>query len=413
MQGSFYAVSHFIGRRYLGAKRQNHFISFISLMSIVGMTLGVAVLILVMSVMNGADQELRTRILGTVPHVILKESEPFSDWQSVRSIALQHPQVEAVAPYFEVQAMLAAGGDVAPAVVYGIEPDLEKTVSIISQFTQGRGIEGLKPGEFGLVLGSRLAAQLGVFPGEYVTLLVPQASVTLAGVMPRFKRFKVVDTFEVGAELDGLFAYIHLNDAGRLMRSPDQVQGVRVKVDNLFDSREITQTLVNQMPRMLGYDWTFTHGTLFQAIKLEKAMMALLLFLIVAVAIFNILSSLVMLVAEKKSDIAILMTMGATPGQIRRIFMVQGSCIGLFGSFLGGVLGVLAALNISDFFQWIEKILNQDLFSAYFIDYLPSQLVWSDVFWVCGLSFVLSLISTWYPASKAAHVDPVEALRYE
>ena len=410
---SQFRVSHFIGRRYLRAKRQNHFISFISLMSIIGMTLGVAVLILVMSVMNGADRELQTRILGTVPHVILKEDQPFHDWQTIRDIAMQNPQVEAVAPYYEVQGMLSAAGEVMPAVVYGVEPSLEKDVSIVNNFMAPKGLDGLKDGEYGIILGSRIAAQLGVFPGEYVTLIVPQASVTVAGVMPRMKRFKLIDTFEVGAELDGLFAYVHMGDAARLSRTPDQVQGVRLKVDNLFDSREIAQDLVNKMPKLFGYDWTFTHGTLFQAIKMEKAMMALLLFLIVAVAIFNILSSLVMLVTEKKSDIAILMTMGATPAQIRRIFMVQGSCIGLFGSLLGGLLGVLAAWNVSAAFKWLESVLHRDLFGAYFIDYLPSYLEWSDVFWVCGLSFVLSMLSTWYPASKAANVDPVEALRYE
>lgn len=413
MQAVHYAVSYFIGQRYLRAKRQNHFISFISLMSIVGMTLGVAVLILVMSVMNGADLELRSRILGTVPHVILKDKNSFSDWQSVRDLALEHERVEAAAPYYEVQSMLVAGGEVAPAMVYGIEPELEQTVSIVGDYTKGRGLEGLEPGEYGIILGSRLAAQLSVFAGEYITLLVPQASVTIAGVMPRLKRFKVVDVFEVGAELDGLFAYIHIADAGVLNRTPNQVQGVRLKIDDLFASRQVAQDLVNKMPSLFGYDWTFTHGTLFQAIKMEKAMMALLLFLIVAVAVFNILSSLVMLVAEKKSDIAILMTMGATPGQIRRIFMVQGSCIGLFGALLGGALGVLSALNISDFFQWIEKVLNRDLFGAYFIDYLPSHLDWSDTFWVCGIAFALSVVATWYPASRAANIDPVEALRYE
>jgi len=412
MFGSF-TVSLFIGRRYLRAKRQNHFISFISLMSIVGMTLGVAVLILVMSVMNGADRELQSRILGTVSHVVLKDDRPFKDWQSIREIALQNPEVIAGAPFFELQTMLSASGDVAPAVIYGIDPVLEKTVSIVGDYTQGRGLEGLKPGEYGVVLGSRLAAQLGVFPGEYVTVIVPQASVTLAGVMPRFKRFKVVDTYEVGAELDGLFGFIHIADAGTLNRTPGLVQGVRLKLKDLFQSRQVAQELVNLMPQLSGYDWTFTHGTLFQAIKMEKAMMALLLFLIVAVAIFNILSSLVMLVTEKKSDIAILMTMGARPAQIRRIFMVQGSCIGLFGALLGGALGVLAALNVSDFIKWVEKVLDKDLFDAYFIDYLPSYLVWSDVFWVCGLSFLLSVLATWYPASRAANIDPVEALRYE
>lgn len=411
--GNQYSVSHFIGARYLRAQQRNHFISFISLVSIIGMTLGIAVLILVISVMNGADRELRTRILGTVPHIVLKEPAPFEDWQSVLDQALEHPQVEGAAPYFEVQAMLTAGGKVAPAAVYGIDPAMEQTVSIVSQYTAGPGLAALKPGEFGIILGSRLASELHVFPGMSVTLVVPQASVSIAGVMPRLKRFKVLDLFEVGAELDGLFAYMHIEDAGLLMQAPGHAQGVRLKIDNLFESRAIAQTLVNQMPQLSGYDWTFTHGTLFQAIQMEKTIMALLLFLIVAVAVFNILSSLVMMVSEKKSDIAILMTMGATPAQIRRIFMVQGSCIGLFGSLFGGAIGVLAALNVTELFSLIEGVLGRDLFDAYFIDQLPSQLIWSDVVWICGASFLLSLFSTWYPASKAANVDPVSALRYE
>jgi len=408
-----FAASHFIGRRYLRAKRANHFISFISLTSIVGMTLGVAVLILVLSVMNGADRELQTRILGTVPHLVLKGEQPIANWQATRAQVDQHPDVIASAPYFEIQAMLAAGGEVAPALVYGIEPALEAQVNIVGDYTQGLELDALKPGEWGINLGSRLARQLQLVPGEHVTVVIPQASVTIAGVMPRFKRLKFLGAFSVGAELDGQFAYMHLSDAGQLMRAPGRAQGVRVELKDLFKSRQVTQDLVNQQPELIGFDWTFTHGTLFQAIKMEKAMMALLLFLIVAVAIFNILSSLVMLVAEKKGDIAILMTMGATPAQIRRIFMVQGSCIGLFGALSGGGLGVLAALTISDAFAWVERATGQDLFSAYFIDYLPSHLQWGDVFWVCGLSFVLSILSTWYPAQRAANIDPVEALRYE
>jgi len=406
-------VSLLIGIRYLRAQRRNHFISFISLVSIIGMTLGVAVLILVLSVMNGADRELKHRILGTVPHVILKGADPFEDWQTPMKTALDNKRVIAAAPYYEVQAMLTRAGQVSPTMTYGIDPALEGDVSIISRFTQNVSLDDLKPGEFGIILGSRLAQTLGAATGDKVTLIVPQASVTMAGVLPRLKRFKVIGTFEVGAELDSHFAYIHIADAGVMMQTPGKVQGVRLKVDDLFEARQVAQTLVNKMPNLLGYDWTFTHGTLFQAIKMEKTMMALLLFLIVAVAIFNILSTLVMLVTEKKSDIAILMTMGASPQQIRNIFLVQGSCIGGFGALLGGILGTIAALTISDLFKWIEQILHKDLFSAYFIDYLPSYLVWQDVVWVTAISFILSIVATWYPASRAANIDPVEALRYE
>jgi lipoprotein-releasing system permease protein len=264
------------------------------------------------------------------------------------------------------------------------------------------------------VLGEALAANLGLQVGDKMTLVLPEAAVSPAGVIPRFKRFTVVGVFKVGADVDGLLAYIHISDAGKMLRIGDQVQGVRLQLHDIFESRPVLMNLLSKLPDYFyGNDWTQTHGNLFSAIQMEKAMMGLLLLLIVAVAAFNIVSSLVMVVTDKKADIAILRTLGASPQTITRIFMVQGAVIGLFGTLGGVLLGITIALNISDFMTWIEHITGQSLFDAYFVNYLPSELKWSDVLGVSFISALLSFLATIYPARKAAQVQPAEALRYE
>ncbi len=406
------AVTFFIALRYIRAKRRNHFISFISLVSAIGLLLGVAVLILVLSVMNGAHKELQTRILGMVPHAVLQTTDGVQNWQALSKDIEQYGSVVASAPFIQIQGMLSSKGQVAGAFVHGIEPSKESGVSILPAFMKYGFLEDLRAGDFGIVMGSYLAAQLNLRIGDKVTLVIPEANISPAGIIPRFKRFTLVGVFEVGAELDAQYAYIHLADAAKLMRLKGAT-GLRIKVDDLFQAPALSRQIANDYLDLIPYDWTFSHGTLFQAIKMEKTMMALLLFLIVAVAAFNIVSSLIMLVTDKKPDIAILQTMGATSRQIRRIFMFQGMIIGCVGIALGAALGVIMALTISDFFGWIEKVLGVELFAAYFINYLPSELDWGDVAMVVCVAFGMSFFATLYPATRASKIQPVEALRYE
>lgn len=410
----FKPFSLFVGLRYTRARRSSHFVSFISLVSILGLTLGVAVLITVLSVMNGFDRELRARILGMVPQATVLAYEPISQWPALIRQVQKHPQVQAAAPFTQLQGMLTHEGSVAGAMITGIEPEYEKRVSIIHQHMQSGSIDALRDGEYGIVLGAALADNLGLRLGDKVTVVLPEATLSPAGVMPRFKRFTIVGVFKVGADVDSMLAYVHLGDAGRLERTPGKAQGVRLKLQDLFQSRAVLTELVSSLPPFFyGTDWTQTHGNLFSAIKMEKAMMALLLFFIVAVAAFNIVSSLVMVVNDKTSDIAILRTMGASPRTIMRIFMVQGALVGVVGTCVGLGLGILLSLTITDMASAIERLFNVHLFDAYFVNFLPSELLWSDVLMVASVAFLISFVATLYPARRAARVQPAEALRYD
>lgn len=414
MRAMFRPVSLFVGLRYTRAKRRNHFISFISLTSILGLTLGVMVLIVVLSVMNGFDRELQRRILGMVPQASVMGYRPFEDWQGMVARAEARPDVEAAAPFIQIQGLLSNKGVVDSAFISGVSPADESRVSILPNHMDVGTLDDLKPGDFNIILGSALARKLGLAIGDKVTLVVPEAAITPAGIVPRFKRFTLVGVFHVGAELDGMVGFIHLEDAARLAKMKGKVEGVRLKVDNLFRAGAIAWDIASsEEGQFYASDWTRTHGTLFNAIKMEKTMMALLLLLIVAVAAFNIVSSLVMVVTDKKGDIAILRTLGASPGTIMGIFMVQGGFIGVLGTITGTVLGVLIALNISDFFAWLERTFNTHLFEQYFVNYLPSELRWENVVFVAGMGFLMSFLATLYPALKASKVQPAEALRYE
>ncbi|AZZ91639.1 lipoprotein-releasing ABC transporter permease subunit [Hahella sp. KA22] len=409
-------LSLFIGLRYTSAKRDNHFISFISLTSMIGLILGVLVLITVMSVMNGFDRELRQRILGMVPHAVIKSHNPMSSWEEVKEFALQHPQVEGVAPFVYAQGMATAAGNVHGIMINGIDPEVEKGVSIVQNHIISGSLDDLKPGEFGIVLGDILASYMRARVGDKITVILPEASVTPAGVFPRMKRFTVKGIFSVGAELDSTLAIINIEDAAKIKRLGDSVEGVRLKLKNLFDASKVSRTIVAELGS--GYyasDWTRTHGNLFQAIQMEKTMVGLLLMFIVAVAAFNIVSTLVMVVTDKKADIAILRTMGATPGNILRIFMVQGLFIGVVGTALGVLLGCLLAVNISDMIAWFEKVAGIQLLSSdvYFISYLPSDLQWGDVALISAVTLTISFVATMYPAWRASKIEPAEALRYE
>ncbi len=382
----------------------------------VGMTLGVAVLILVLSVMNGFDRELRERILGMVPHGVLYERGGVKDWKALAEEVEAHPGVTATAPLTRLQGMLGYGGRVQGVMITGIDPEAESRVSILPNHITDGELEALKPKSYGVLLGDLLAKRLNVVVGDKITLMLPEATLSPAGVLPRIKRLNVVGIFSVGAELDANLAVIHLRDAGKLARLKADAQALRVKFDNLFDAPRGIWSLASKLNGYYsGSDWTRTHGNLFQAIKLEKTMIGLLLLIIVAVAAFNIISTLVMVVTDKQSDIAILRTMGAKPRTIMAIFMVQGISIGLVGVVLGTVLGVAGALSISEIIAWIEQVFGFQILSAdvYFISYLPSQLLWSDVAVVTSASLMLSFLATLYPSYRASRVQPAEALRYE
>ncbi|MGO2878687.1 MAG: lipoprotein-releasing ABC transporter permease subunit [Halomonas sp.] len=405
-----------VGLRYVRAKRRNHFISFISLTSMLGLMLGVAVLILVLSVMNGFDHELRTRILGMVPHTKIEATDGLVEWEALADRLTQREHVMGAAPYVEQQGMFSAGGRNQGAMVNGIDPDWEDQVSIIGQHMRQGTLAELVPDEWNVVLGSMLARQLGVGVGDRVTLLVPEASITPAGVFPRLKRFTVSGIFSVGADLDANLAYANIEDMKTLARLGDAVGGLRLELDDLFIAGSETQAIVNDLgPGYRGTDWTYSHGNLFQAIQMEKRMIALLLTVIIAVAAFNIVSTLVMVVTDKRADIAILRTIGATPRSIMGIFIVQGMAIGLIGIAIGVAVGILLALTVSDLIGWFEAAFGIKFLDAgvYFISDLPSQLRWNDVRNIVLAAFGLTFLSTLYPAWRAARVQPADVLRYE
>ncbi|WP_111496458.1 MULTISPECIES: lipoprotein-releasing ABC transporter permease subunit [Marinobacter] len=412
----FKPLTFSIGLRYTAAKRRNHFISFISLTSMLGLMLGVALLIIVLSVMNGFDRELQNRILGMVPHATIQGQSTVDDWQRLDRMATEDPDVLAAAPFIRGQGMMTGSGNVHGILLNGIVPDEERQVSIIDKHMQQGSLDDLKSGEFGIIIGRLLASSLRVGIGDKVTVVMPEASITPAGVLPRLKRFTVKGVFSVGAELDGNYTLIHMDDAAKLMRTGGKAQGVRLLVSDLFKAPGVAERVARSLGgRYYVSDWTRTHGNLFQAIRMEKTMIGLLLMFIVAVAAFNVVSTLVMVVTDKTADIAILRTMGATPGRIMRIFIVQGAIIGVVGVLVGTVLGILGAENISAIISWLEGVMGHKFLSpdVYFISYLPSQLEWEDVFIISGSGLIMALLATIYPAWRASRVDPAEALRYE
>ncbi len=409
---------YFIGLRYTRAKRRNHFISFISLTSMLGIALGVAALIVVLSVMNGFQKELRARILGVASHVqITGAGGTLPGWQEVAAEAAAHPRVLAAAPFVNGQAMLAFGGSVRGSVVRGIDPVLEDKVADIGAHMRAGKLSALVPGAFGVVLGSELARALGARAGDKVTLIAPQGLVTPAGVLPRLKQFTVVGIFEVGMfEYDSGLALVEISDAQKLYRMEDRVSGVRLKLDDLFRSREVARDLYTRIPGDLFIsDWTRSHANFFRAVQIEKNVMFIILLLIVAVAAFNIVSTLVMAVTDKQPDIAILRTLGASPVSIMKIFIVQGALIGMIGTLIGVAGGVILALNIDVVVPFLERLLNVQFLSreVYYISELPSDLQQRDVIVIAAVSLVLSLLATIYPSWRASRVNPAEALRYE
>jgi lipoprotein-releasing system permease protein len=407
-----------VGLRYTRAKRRNHFISFISLTSMAGIALGVAALIVVLSVMNGFQTELRARILGVASHAqITGVNSRLSDWEAVAAKAKQHPRVRATAPFINAQGMLSAGQAVRGAIVRGVLPQQEDSVADIGKHMRAGRLDALKAGEFGMVLGTDLARALGALPGDKVTLIAPQGQVTPAGLLPRLKQFTVVGLFEIGMfEYDSGLALIHLEDAQRLYQMGSTVSGVRLKLDDLFAARTVVRELLTTLGNdFYASDWTRSHANFFRAVEIEKRVMFIILTLIVAVAAFNIVSTLVMLVTDKQADIAILRTLGASPRSVMQIFVVQGALIGVIGTLIGVIGGVILAFNVDVAVPALERVLGFKFLSkdVYYISELPSEVQPWDVATIGLVSLVLSFVATIYPSWRAARINPAEALRYE
>jgi lipoprotein-releasing system permease protein len=415
----------FIGLRYVRARkrdaergRRNGFLSFIAGASMLGLALGVAALIVVLSVMNGFQKEVRARILGVASHVQIGGLQgELTDWQQLASRATANPHVLAAAPYVQNQAMLSFDQEVRGAVIRGVLPADEERVADFSQYLRAGRLDALRPGEFGIILGAELAYGLRVTMGDKVTLIAPQGLVTPAAVLPRVKQFRVVGIFDSGMlEYDAGLALVHMRDAQVLYRMGENVSGVRLKLDDLFLAQQVSLDLVRSLDADVSVtDWTRAHSSFFRALEIEKRMMFIILTLIVAVAAFNIVSTLVMTVRDKQADIAILRTLGASPGSVMSIFVVQGALIGVIGLALGVLGGALLAWNIDVVVATIERLFNVRFLSkdVYPIAELPSDLQWPDVWSVALLSFLLTLVATLYPSWRAARVNPAEALRYE
>lgn len=417
----FRPLSFYIGLRYTCSKRRNHFISFIALASMLGIALGVTVLITVLSVMNGFDYEIHNRIFSMAEHVKISTANGnLPDWSEMAKRTATLPQVSASAPYVSGQGMVSNAGVVSGVMISGILPNMEQRVSEMGRVMVQGSMFDLKPGGFDIIIGQELATHLGIGVGDKLVLITPQATMTPVGVMPRFKRFTVVGVFHVGEGFgyyDSAAVFIHLNDAQKLLQlGGDVVSGLRLKVKNLYDAPLVSAKLSQMLPyNYLVSDWTQEYGAYFKAIRMEKTTMFVVLLFIVAVAAFNLVSSLVMTVADKRSDIAILRTLGASPQSIMTIFIVQGSIIGLIGTSLGVIGGILLALNAPALVTALENALHAHFISAsvYFVNYLPSRLDWMDVLHIGIAAFVMSLLATIYPAWRAAKTQPAEALRYE
>jgi lipoprotein-releasing system permease protein len=384
----------------------------------------VAALIVVLSVMNGFQKELRTRILGVASHLeITGSNNQLSDWQQVATYSAKQPHVLASAPYIMAQGMLSYDQGVQGAIIRGVLPVAEDNVADLGRNMKVGQLADLRAGEFGIILGADLAYNLGAQVGDKVVVMAPQGQFTPAGVVPRLKQFTVVGLFQVGMyEYDAGLALIHMEDAAKLYRMGDSVSGVRLKLDDLFGAPDIAAIMAAQLNENASSqgqyyvsDWTRQHANFFKAVQMEKRVMFIILTLIVAVAAFNIVSTLVMAVTDKRADIAIMRTLGASPASIMSIFIIQGALIGVIGTALGAVFGIVVALNISTIIPFIEGLFHVQFLSkeVYAISDLPSDLIWSDVIVIVMMSFLLSLIATLYPSWRASKINPAEALRYE
>lgn len=413
----FKPLTLFIGMRYTRAKRRTQFISFITLTSVLGIALGVTALIAVLSVMNGFEAELRERILGMTSHATISGRDgQLYNWQQLEKRITGYSHIEGSAPFVKGQVMINADRRVSGTLLRGIIPELEPNVSEVASKMKTGELSDLLPGQFGIVLGAELAQYLGVMIGEKVTIISPQINSTPAGILPRLKRFTVIGVFKIGMyEYDRNMAIIHIDDAAKLFRLGDAVSGLRLKLDDLFNAPKITRSLANELYNYSVSDWTKAHSNFFTAIKTEKRVMFIILLLIVAVAAFNIVSTLVMVVTDKRGDIAILKTQGLSNISVMGIFIILGGIIGVIGTALGTLGGVLLALNIETIIPAVESFFDVQFMAAdvYYISDVPSKLVWKDVYAIASIAFVLSLLATLYPAWQASRINPAEVLRYE
>lgn len=410
-----------VGLRYTrpsrGAGQRNGFISFISALSVAGIALGVAALIVVLSVMNGFQKEVRDRMLGVLSHIeVFAGKAPLTDWRTLVLEAKKNPRVLAGAPYVAGQAMLTRDETVRGVIVRGIEPAVEPTVAdFASHFVSGSA-DALVPGEYGVAIGIEMANQLLIGMGDRITLIVPQGTTTPAGLVPRLRQLRVVGIFQAGHyEYDSSMVLMNIEDAGRLFRV-EGVTGVRLRTSDMLAAPAIARELARTLPGdLMIRDWSQENRNWFAAVQIEKRMMFIILMLIVAVAAFNLVSMLVMTVTDKRSDIAILRTLGASPASVMKIFVVQGASVGLLGTFAGVVLGVVLALNVGSVMAAIETIFGFQVLpkGIYFINHLPSDLHIDDVTMIGLTACVLAFVATLYPSWRASRVRPAEALRYE
>jgi lipoprotein-releasing system permease protein len=408
----------FIGLRYIRARRKSHFVSFIAFISIAGVALGVFALIVVLSVMNGFGNELRDRTLSMTSHATISGYDGYlRDWRSVMTKAEQNKEVVAAAPYIRKEVMLSNGRRVSGSLVRGIQPEMETRVSLVESKMISGSLMDLRPGEYGIVLGRELANSLGVYEGDRITVITPQASITAVGVMPRLRRFRVVGVFEVGMhQYDSAMAYMHLEDAAKLFSYDNKVNGVRLKFTDLFDAPRITREIESDFGEDYWVkDWSRQHKNFFRALQTEKTVMFIILLMMVSVAALNIVSTLMMTVTDKESDIAILRALGMRPSSIMTIFIIQGAFIGLFGTIIGVSAGVPVALNVFEIVSWLEQLFNTDFLPSdvYYISDISADVKVSEVITYALSAFSVTILATIYPAWRASRTLPAEALRYE
>ncbi|MFL0809152.1 MAG: lipoprotein-releasing ABC transporter permease subunit [Agarilytica sp.] len=410
------SIPWYIGQRYIISKRRNGYIAFVSLFALVGMMLGVFALIVVLSVMNGFDYELKSRILRVVPHGFLTKDEKLTDWASLQAQIDGAEGLLASAPFIEGKALVGFGQRMRGVELQGIAPEEESTVSQLHKSMIAGRLEDLESAPYGVVLGSIVARHLGVTTGDKVALTLPVMSITPAGIFPRSKRFRVVGVFEVGAQVDQSLVLIHIRDAQKLFRLGDEVHGLRLHFDSIYKAPAYLKSLMaNLGNEYLGKDWSHTQGSLFQAVKMEKLVVGVMLGVIIAIAAFNIVTSLIMMVAEKRSDIAVLRTLGMQRRDVVKIFMVQGTLMGFSGILVGAIFGILVAQFLPQIMQFFENIFGFQMFdqNVYFVAHLPSVWQWQDTAITCAFALLVSLLATIYPSIRAASIEPAEALRYE
>lgn len=421
MNKMFQPLELFVGWRYTRARRQKHFISFISLASMSGIAIGVLVLITVLSVMNGFEQTMRERVLGVFAHITISERDmTVANWQGTRQKLLDLPHVKAVSPFIEKPVMLNQGDEARAAILQGVLPEMEGQLSTVFQHVIKGSMQELKPGSFNIVIGASLAKELKVDVGDSLTLISPAEGSLESGELPALQRFTVAGIFRVDMQqYDTGFAYIHMADAANVFKLDDNVSGLRLKLDELYLAPKVGQEIMNRMspqwPDMWVNDWTHLNENQFKAIQAQKSVMFIILLLIIAVAAFNLVSTLVMVVTDKESDIAIMRTLGLSPLRVMKVFMVQGTLIGVVGTAIGVVLGILLATNLDVIVPFLERLFDTHFINekVYFISELESRVNPGDVIIIAFSSLAMSILATLYPAWRASKVQPAEALRYE